>query len=469
MTADRPSGGLGPLGRRLLAAFVLVSLTAVLVLAAAALVGAERGLSASQDSARRRAAEQTAAAAAAAYVSAGGWSGADLQAARAVAIAAGARQVVVTDVNGEVVGVSSGTGMMGGGMHMGGTAVVGGGGVGHAVVAGGRAVGAVRLAFGSSGSPGRDVAWSWIAAAAVAAVVVAVAVSWFVTRRLTEPLVRLTATARAFAAGDRSARAGVVAPGELGELARAFDATADEVARSESARRHLSGDVAHELRTPLAALQAGLEELRDGLVEPDPTRLAALHDQSLRLGRIVNDLAELSAAEAAALSLHVEPLDLAALAADELAAHQAQLHGAGIQVESDLTGPVWVRGDADRLHQAVGNLLANVARHCRPGDRAVVAVSSSSGTAELRVSDTGPGIPPDELPRVFDRMWRGSPADGDGGSGIGLAVVRELVAAHGGTVSATSDVGSGTTFRVRLPLEERGIRSTSELLGDVGS
>ncbi|HSR26352.1 MAG TPA: sensor histidine kinase, partial [Candidatus Eisenbacteria bacterium] len=198
MTVDRPSGGLGPLGRRLLVAFVLVSLTAVLVLAVAALVGAERGLSASQDSARRRAAEQTAAAAAAAYTSAGGWSGADLQAARAVAIAAGARQVVVTDVNGEVVGVSSGTGMMGGGMHMGGGVVVGGGGVSHEVMTGGHPVGAVRLVFGPSGSPGRDVAWSWIAAAAVAAVAVAVAVSWFVTRRLTEPLVRLTATTRAF-------------------------------------------------------------------------------------------------------------------------------------------------------------------------------------------------------------------------------------------------------------------------------
>ena len=448
-------------------AFVLVSLTAVLVLALAALVGAERGLSASQDASRRRAAEQTAAAAASAYQAAGGWADADLRPVRAAAIGAGAGQVVVTDLSGQVVG--SGAGMMSGGMHMGGVSVAGRGGVTQDVVVAGSPVGAVRLVFGSSGSPGRGVAWSWIVAAAVAAVLVAVAVGWAVTRRLTGPLVRLTAATRAFAAGDRTARVDVTAPGELGELARAFDVAADEVARAEAARRHLSGDVAHELRTPLAALQAGLEELRDGLVQPDVARLAGLHEQTLRLGKIVNDLAELSSAEAAALSLTPVSLDLSALAADELVAHEAQLNAAGIGLTAELDGPVWVRGDPDRLHQAVGNLLANVARHCRTGDRVVVSVRSSDGMAELRVSDTGPGIAEEDLPRVFDRLWRGSSANGDGGSGIGLAVVRELVAAHGGSVSAESDGRTGATFTMSLPLQREGIRAAPAGLRDVGS
>jgi two-component system sensor histidine kinase BaeS len=452
---DRPAG-LGPLGRRLLAAFVLVALSSVLVLTVAALVGADRGLTATRQADRQQLAARVAAAAATAYQAADGWDGADLAPAVAVADAAGAR-LLVRDASGATVASSAGGGHMPG---MGGPGPgMGGGSAGQAgvswpVVVEGRTVGSVRLGFTTpAGTPGRGVAWSWILLAAVTAILVAIAVSWFVTRRVSGPVMRLAAAARALAAGDRSARSGVTAPGELGELAGAFDQMADDLAHAEQVRRQLAADVAHELRTPLAALQAGLEELRDGLIQPDPARLAGLHDQTLRLGRVVDDLAELAAAESAALSLRLANVDLAQVTRAALAAQDAQLRAAGLQVHAELDPGVLVRRDADRLDQALGNLLTNAARYCRPGDQVTARVSATDGQGVVEITDTGPGVPADELPHVFDRLWRGKASSASSGSGIGLAVVRELVSAHGGTVTATSPPGSGATFTIRLPLQ----------------
>jgi two-component system sensor histidine kinase BaeS len=241
-------------------------------------------------------------------------------------------------------------------------------------------------------------------------------------------------------------------PGELGELAGAFDLMADTVARSERDRRNLTADVAHELRTPLAALQAGLEELRDGLVEPSAEGLAGLHDQSLRLGRVVSDLAELSAVEASGLPVQRTEVDLAQVAGDELAVHESQLRAAGLVVDSRLEGPLIVRADSGRLHQAVGNLLANAARYCSAGDAVTLVSRTEAGQAVLDVVDSGPGIPDDELPQIFDRLWRGRAALKVAGSGIGLAVAREIVVAHAGTIEASSQEGAGTTITIKLPL-----------------
>ena len=217
----------------------------------------------------------------------------------------------------------------------GGNPGMGRGGVVADVVVDGGVVGQRRVWASArrSTSTAQTVAWTWILLAAVVALLVAVAVAWYVSGRITRPLVRLTEVTRSFAAGNRDARsepADAAAPGELGELARAFDTTAADVARSERTRQQMAADVAHELRTPLAALQAGLEELRDGLVEPDQERLDALHAQSVRLGRVVNDLAALSAAETAALSLHREPLDVGALVEDAVSAARAAMEGAGL-------------------------------------------------------------------------------------------------------------------------------------------
>ena len=445
--------GLGPLGRRLLFAFVLVAVSSVLVLTVAALIGVGQGFEAATQANREKAAASAATAAGDAYRKVAGWDGADLSRTSAVAEAAGAK-LFVLDATGAPVGTPSGAGHVGQGQGQGkGVGPVGGEGVANApVVDVGARVGTVRLVFETgTGNRARDVAWWWITVAAVVALLIALLASWVVTRLITRPIKAMTSATRAFAAGDRQARAGVHGPGELGELARAFDSMADTVARSERDRRNLTADVAHELRTPLAALQAGLEELRDGLVEPTPQGLAGLHDQSLRLGRVVSDLAELSAVEASDVPVRRAEVDLTQVARDELAVRESHLRAAGLAVGSRLDGPVLVRGDSDRLHQAMGNLLANAARYCRAGDEVTVVVRSEADQAVLVVVDSGPGIPADELPHVFDRLWRGSAAKQVAGSGIGLAVAREIVVAHGGTIEAVSPDGAGTTVTIRLP------------------
>jgi two-component system sensor histidine kinase BaeS len=449
----------GPLGRRLLVAFVLVALSSVAVLTVAALVGTDRGLASAHRAERQRVADRVAAEAGRAFARGGGWEDADLRAARAVADAAGA-DLVVRDATGSMIFPGPGRRPGMGGMHAGST-----GDVAAPVVVDGRQVGGVRLTFATSVAEGRSVAWSWILGAGAVALLVALVVSGFVVRRLTRPLVALTAAARRLAAGDRSARARVDAPGELGEVARAFDTMADEVVRAETVRRRLSADVAHELRTPLAALQAGLEELRDGLRRPDTARLTALHDQSLRLGRVVQDLADLSAAESAALSLRPVDADLTDIVRAALDAQRPRFDAVGLNVDVELATGAPVRVDPDRIHQALVNVFANAVRYCRPGDWVTVGVHVVGGTVELTVTDTGPGIPSDELPRVFDRLWRGRGTTAVAGTGIGLAVVRELVTAHGGTVAASSPPGGGTTITVRLPLAPRSDPGRSETPG----
>ncbi|MGX1365070.1 two-component system sensor histidine kinase BaeS [Streptomyces canus] len=456
----RPSGGLGPLGRRLFAAFAVVALASVALLTVAALVGTDRGLSSARQADRQRTASRVAAAAADAYRTAGGWPTADLSAARSLAVGAGAvltvrnaDDVVVFGDSGSTSGSGDEHGMPGSGPGHHGQGMGSGPGASTPVVVDGSSVGSVNLVFSArAGSAGLSVAWGWVAAAAVGAVALALAVSWFVTRRLTAPVVRVASTARALAAGDRTARADIEAPGELGDLARAFDAMADDLSHLEQARHRLAADVAHELRTPLASLQAGLEELRDGYTEASVVRLASLHDQALRLGRIIDDLGELAEAESARLSLHLAEVDLTALTGAAVAEREAELRTAGLTVRTvPGPAPLPVRADADRLHQALGNLLSNTARHCRPGDTVTVTTSATPSEALVEVADTGPGIPADELPHVFDRLWRGARARAGGGSGIGLAVVKELITAHGGTVTAASGPGGGTRMTLRLP------------------
>lgn len=438
------------LRRRLLLAFTVVAAAAVALVTAAALVGTTRGLSAQLDAERRELATRAAAVAGDAYRHAAGWDGADLGPAIAVAAGGNAR-LVVRNAAGQVVTTTAGRGR-GGGAGMG-----VGGGAGTPLIApvdvDGRTVGTVTLGFpGAAVQAGRPVAWTWVGVAALAALALAVVAAWLITRMLTRPLATLTNTARAFAGGDRDARTGLRAPGELGELAAAFDAAAAQVQLAEQARRQMSADVAHELRTPLAALQAGLEELRDGLAPADAAALARLHDQALRLSRVVADLADLSAAEAARLTLRPEPVDLAAVATDAAQAHLAPLRAAGITLVQEPGAAVPVRGDAGRLHQVIGNLLQNCARHCRPGDTVTLSVEAlpDPRVARLTVTDTGPGISPDDLPHVFTRFWR---ARDGGGTGLGMPIVRSIVEAHDGTVRVESVPGAGTSVIVEVPLD----------------
>jgi signal transduction histidine kinase len=230
----------------------------------------------------------------------------------------------------------------------------------------------------------------------------------------------------------------------------AFDNMADAVDRQEQLRRDLVADVAHELRTPLAVLQASHEALLDGVAEPTPAQLTSLQEEVLRLTRIVGDLQTLAEADAAALGLTRERADLAGIAAAAADSLAGRFEAAGITVIRQLT-PVDVLADAGRLHQVITNLLTNALKFTPAGGRVTIDVRPVDRTAVLRVSDTGPGISPGDLPRIFDRFWRGRGATRTSGSGIGLAIAAGLTRAHGGELTAASTEGMGTEMTLTLP------------------
>jgi signal transduction histidine kinase len=247
----------------------------------------------------------------------------------------------------------------------------------------------------------------------------------------------------------------VRAPGELRELAAAFDHMADTLDREDKLRRDLVASVAHELRTPVAVLQAGHEALLDGITEPTAEELGSLRDEVLRLARMVDDLQRMAAADAAVLRLARERRDLAAIAAEAADSLARRFEAAQVTLSRDLA-PVPVLADQRWLHQVVTNLLGNALKFTPAGGTVTISTSAvrtgrDDAGAVLEVSDTGIGIPADELPRVFDRFWRGRAAAQTSGSGIGLAVAAELVRAHGGTLAAASQPGAGTRMTVTLP------------------
>ncbi|MDR7555421.1 MAG: ATP-binding protein [Armatimonadota bacterium] len=294
---------------------------------------------------------------------------------------------------------------------------------------------------------------TWLAA--LVGVVAAVLLGIAVTRYLTAPLRQMAEAAGQIGQGQLAQRVTVPADDELGALARAFNAMAANLQRLEESRRQLGADIAHELRTPLSVLQANLEGMLDGVVAPSPERLAALHGQVRLLSRLVDDLRDLSLAQAGQLPLHRRPTDLAALAAEAVAAVAAAAEEKQIHVDSRVAGPVSpVSVDRERVLQMLHNLLHNALRHTPRGGRVTVGVDAGPGRVQLWVQDTGPGIPPEDLERIFERFVRldASRTRATGGSGLGLAIVRALAEAHGGTVTATSAPGQGSRFTITLPV-----------------
>jgi two-component system sensor histidine kinase BaeS len=290
-----------------------------------------------------------------------------------------------------------------------------------------------------------------ISGAAGLAALLALLTGLAVARRITRPVERIIAVTRAMGRGERTARVGQVeAPGELRELATAFDQMADTLARQEQLRRDLVADVAHELRTPVAVLQAGHEALLDGIAEPTPDQLASLRDEVLRLARMVSDLQVLAAADAAALHLSRHHRDLADLASDAVGSLAGQFEAAGISLQRRLAG-AGILADPHWLHQVITNLLTNALKFTPAGGRVTIETGRAGAEAVLTVTDTGTGIPAEELPHIFDRFWRGSQAAQTSGTGIGLAIAAELAQAHGGRLTASSEPGQGTQLTLTLP------------------
>ena len=226
---------------------------------------------------------------------------------------------------------------------------------------------------------------------------------------------------------------------------------ADTLDREDKIRRDLVASVAHELRTPVAVLQAGHEALLDGVIEPGPDELGSLRDEVVRLARMVDDLQTMAAADAAVLRLARERRDLAGIAAAAADSLARRFEAAGVTLNR-LLDPAPVLADERWMHQVVTNLLGNALKFTPAGGTVTIRTGPARRSgAVLEVADTGVGIPADELPRIFDRFWRGQAAAQTSGSGIGLAIAAELTLAHGGTLTADSRPGEGTRLTLALP------------------
>ncbi|WST90814.1 HAMP domain-containing histidine kinase [Streptomyces anulatus] len=296
-----------------------------------------------------------------------------------------------------------------------------------------------------------------IAGAAALVLALTVGASVFAGARLVRPLHALTGAAQRMRDGEQPESVPVSGDDEVGRLAAAFNDMSAHRARLEEQRKAMVSDVAHELRTPLSNIRGWLEAAQDGLADPDPAFVSSLLEEAVLLQHIIDDLQDLAAADAGVLRLHPESVGIRELLSQVAAAHQARAENAGVTLAVTATAPGrTLRADPVRLRQAVGNLVSNAVRHTPEGGRVTLrayAHEEGDGTVLVEVVDTGSGIPPEDLPHVFDRFWRAekSRSRRTGGSGLGLAIVRKLVEAHGGTVDATSVEGEGSTFVLRLP------------------
>jgi two-component system, OmpR family, sensor histidine kinase BaeS len=263
------------------------------------------------------------------------------------------------------------------------------------------------------------------------------------------PIADMMEAAGRVEAGDFSARVREDGPRDMRRLARAFNAMSARLASDADERRQLLADVSHELRTPLSVIQGNVEGILDGLYPADPAHLEPILEETQLLERLVEDLRTLSLSESGALRLHREPTDIAALLAETVAGFGAQADAASVSLRvSTAEGLPMLELDQARTHQVIGNLLANALRFTPAGGEVVVRAIPAANGVEVTVSDTGSGIAPDVLPRIFDRFFRSGDS---GGSGLGLPIARSLVEAHGGSIEAESPVDGGTTVRVQLP------------------
>lgn len=305
--------------------------------------------------------------------------------------------------------------------------------------------------------------------------VAALLISLFLARRIGGPIEALTRAARRMGAGDLGQRVPEEGSAETVALARSFNAMAANLATAQDLRQQMVADVAHELRTPLANIRGYLEAIEDGVVAADEATLRTLREETAQLNGLIDDLQELAQAEAGTLHLDREPIAPAELVERAIAAARPRAAEGAITligtVAPDLPP---VAADPQRIGQVLQNLLANALRHTPQGGRITVeARRTPAGTVALSVADTGIGIAPDDLPRIFERFYRAdsSRARATGGSGLGLTITRRLVEAHGGRIDATSAVGQGSRFTFTLPVAEgavntRGLAPAAQPLSD---
>lgn len=284
---------------------------------------------------------------------------------------------------------------------------------------------------------------------------VALAMTLILSRRILSPIKALTEAARKLGQGDFSQRLEPKDKGEVGELARAFNSMAGDLERAEQLRRNMVADVAHELRTPISNIRGYLEAVNDGLMKADAKAIQSLNEESNRLSRLVDELQELSLAEAGELKLQCQAGDISRLIDQAVVAIQAQAAAKGVSLSTDLGGEIPpVSVDSQRMAQVLHNLLDNAVAHTESGGQVTVSAMRKDEWIEVAVIDTGEGIPDEDLPNIFERFYRvdKSRARATGGSGLGLTIAKRLVEAHGGSIEVRSELGKGSRFTFTLPI-----------------
>ena len=293
-------------------------------------------------------------------------------------------------------------------------------------------------------------------------VIAALVFTQLLARGMTSPLREMTGAARAMARGDYSRQIRTSSRDEVGQLASAFSTMASELEQTDRMRRDLVANVSHELRTPVAGLRAQLENLVDGVTEPDPAALEVALTETERLSQLVDHLLDLSRLDAGVIDLDVEPVELTPFLHEVVDAASLASGGRDVRWIVDVDpADLWVPADPARLHQVIHNLLENAARHSPAGGRIHVSAARTGDGAGVRIDvhDEGPGIAREDRSRVFERFQRGGYADASGGTGLGLAIARWAVGLHGGTIEVLDDPrsdraheGRSSLIRVVLPV-----------------
>jgi signal transduction histidine kinase len=296
----------------------------------------------------------------------------------------------------------------------------------------------------------RFLLWAGLAAGGAAIVI-----SVFLSRRTLAPLRSMRSAAEQLGAGDLSQRVTVSGTDELGEMARTFNAMAEGLQEAEEQRRNLMADVAHELRTPLANIQGYVEAMRDGLMQADAGTIDTLHQQVLHLTHLVEDLRLVAVAESGSLRLDPQPNSIEAVVRTTVEASRPRAEAKGIAMRVDVPSDLpLVPMEAARIGQVISNLVENALQHTADGGHVDVLVALGESTVRVSIEDTGVGIPAEEIGRVFDRLHRVDPSRSreTGGAGLGLTIAKQLVEAHGGSISVQSVQGEGSRFSFELPL-----------------
>lgn len=325
----------------------------------------------------------------------------------------------------------------------------------------GEKVGTVRLwVYGSEAlmrqpdQEFRDNSYQAMFIAGGVAIVLASCIGFLFARNLVSPINRIMKTARAIGDGDLSARTKLTGEDEVARLGETFDVMAESVEKDRDLERRLTTDVAHELRTPLMAIQATVEAMIDGVYEADEERLVTVNSEIQRLSRLVNALLKLSRLENRGEPMKEEVVNVGELISGIVATHEMFVSDSGLTLEYDAEPDVMVVGDADMIRQATANLISNAVRYTPEGGHITVSVQKGDIMASIAVRDTGIGLTKEEARMVFSRFWRADAGRNreSGGLGVGLAVVKEIVDRHGGWVQVEGEKGKGACFTIHIPL-----------------